>query len=110
VVDALDGSAEPDAIRVTDDGSETVTNGIPDWVYEEEVRRPSNEPEVCTTRRFARKQVFSANFAMWWSPKGDKLAFLKSDETAVLEYTLQYYNPSGDAFELSQYPKNVNLR
>jgi dipeptidyl aminopeptidase len=27
----------PDVIQVTDDGSDTVFNGVPDWVYEEEV-------------------------------------------------------------------------
>jgi dipeptidyl aminopeptidase len=26
----------PDVIQVTDDGSDTVFNGVPDWVYEEE--------------------------------------------------------------------------
>jgi dipeptidyl aminopeptidase len=30
----------PEAIRVTKDGSDTIFNGVPDWVYEEEVSRP----------------------------------------------------------------------
>ncbi len=47
---------------------------------------------------------------MWWSPESDKLAFLKSDETEVPEYTLQYYNPTGDAYQLAQYPKEVALK
>jgi len=29
----------PDVIQVTDDGSDTVFNGVPDWVYEEEASR-----------------------------------------------------------------------
>jgi dipeptidyl aminopeptidase len=30
------GDSNPKAVRVTTDGSETVFNGVPDWVYEEE--------------------------------------------------------------------------
>lgn len=47
---------------------------------------------------------------MWWSPQADRIAFLKSDEADVEEYRLQYYNPSGDAFQLAQYPKEVALK
>lgn len=38
-------------------------NGVPDWVYEEE--------------------VFSADYALWFSPNGEEIAFLRSDETEV---------------------------
>ncbi|CCK73000.1 dipeptidyl aminopeptidase KNAG_0M01470 [Huiozyma naganishii CBS 8797] len=58
-------------VQVTDDGSSQVFNGRPDWVYEEE--------------------VFEDDKALWWSPQGDYLAFLKIDETDVLEYTIPYF-------------------
>lgn len=29
----------PEVIRVTNDGNANVFNGVPDWVYEEEVRK-----------------------------------------------------------------------
>lgn len=50
-------------VRITTDGSESVFNGVPDWVYEEE--------------------VFGADFALWFSPNGEEIAFLRSDETEV---------------------------
>lgn len=83
-------SGKPKPIRVTTDGSPTVFNGVPDWVYEEE--------------------VFSADKALWWSPDGQKVAFLRSDETDVKVYALQYFNPGTDAFEVHQYPTELDMR
>lgn len=57
--------------RVTSDGSSQVFNGKPDWVYEEE--------------------VLESDKALWWSPDGSYLAFLKIDETEVNEFTIPYY-------------------
>lgn len=57
--------------RITDDGSSQIFNGRPDWVYEEE--------------------VLEGNQAMWWSPKGEFLAFYKIDETLVGEFVIPYY-------------------
>ena len=38
-LDALETVGQvPEAIQVTKDGSDTIFNGVPDWVYEEEVR------------------------------------------------------------------------
>ncbi|ORE02181.1 hypothetical protein BCV72DRAFT_309359 [Rhizopus microsporus var. microsporus] len=71
--------------RITFDGSKTVFNGVPDWVYEEE--------------------VFATNFALWWSPDSTHIAFLKLDETEVPEYHLQLYTASG-----SSYPKETNIK
>jgi dipeptidyl aminopeptidase len=82
--------SQPDAIRITNDGSETVFNGVPDWVYEEE--------------------VFSSNSALWWSPNSDTIAYLRSDETQVLDYKLQYYNPSTDAFTVQPYPTELDMK
>jgi dipeptidyl aminopeptidase len=84
------GPMSPSSIRVTHDGSNDVFNGVPDWVYEEE--------------------VFQANFALWWNPRGDRIAFLRSDEADVRDYTLQYYNPSGEAMEPEPYPQNFVMK
>ncbi|SCU86885.1 LAME_0D08020g1_1 [Lachancea meyersii CBS 8951] len=57
--------------RITNDGSAQVFNGKPDWVYEEE--------------------VFEGDSAMWWSPKGDYLAYLRINETLVHEFPIPYF-------------------
>jgi dipeptidyl aminopeptidase len=76
-------------IKVTTDGSKDLFNGIPDWVYEEE--------------------VFADNKALWWSEDGQHLAFLRTNETNVPEYPLQYFasRPSGESpsEELENYPE-----
>lgn len=77
-------------IQVTQDGSEVVFNGVPDWVYEEE--------------------VFETDSTMWWSPDGSTVAFLRMDEADVKNYKLQYYNPSDDAFEPHQYPTELDMK
>ena len=57
--------------RVTSDGAlNRVINGATDWVYEEE---------------FALVQGYE------WSPGGTQLLFLRTDETAVPEFDLTYY-------------------
>ena len=63
--------------QITKDGGTELFYGVPDWVYEEE--------------------VFQHNVATWWSDKGDYLAFLRTNETMVPEYPIQYYvsRPSG---------------
>ncbi|KAK0550946.1 Dipeptidyl peptidase 4 [Tilletia horrida] len=60
-------------IRITNDGAESIFNGVPDWVYEEE--------------------VFSSDFALWPSPTGSHLAYLRLDETDVPIYEYPIYNP-----------------
>lgn len=64
-------------IQITKDGSPEVFNGIPDWVYEEE--------------------VFAGASATWWSDDGNYIAFLRTNETGVPEYPIQYFvsRPSG---------------
>lgn len=64
-------------IPITTDGSPEVFNGVPDWVYEEE--------------------VFSGDSATWWSEDGKTIAFLRTNETGVPEYPIQYFvsRPSG---------------
>ena len=63
--------------QITKDGGTELFYGVPDWVYEEE--------------------VFGSNSATWWSEGGDYVAFLRTNETAVPEYPIQYFvsRPSG---------------
>lgn len=70
--------AYPNAMRITTDGGSELFYGIPDWVYEEE--------------------VFSGNSATWWSGDGRFLAFLRTDESKVPTYPVQYFfsRPSGN--------------
>ncbi|EPQ27092.1 uncharacterized protein PFL1_05376 [Pseudozyma flocculosa PF-1] len=60
-------------VQITNDGDATIFNAVPDWVYEEE--------------------VFSSDSAMWFSPGGSKLVFLRFDETKVPIYEFPVYNP-----------------
>lgn len=64
-------------VQVTKDGGPEYFYGIPDWVYEEE--------------------VFGGNSATWWSDSGTFIAFLRTNETLVPEYPIQFFidRPSG---------------
>jgi dipeptidyl-peptidase 4 len=58
--------------QITFDGKENeVINGAMDWVYEEE---------------------FSLLTGFQWSPDGNKIAYLRFDERAVPQFTMEYYN------------------
>lgn len=76
-------------ISITKDGGKNLFYGVPDWVYEEE--------------------VFSGNSGTWWSEDGKYLAFLRTDESKVPEYPVQYFlsRPSGKTppKELENYPE-----
>lgn len=65
-------------VQITKDGGPEYFYGIPDWVYEEE--------------------VFEGSSATWWSTNGDYLAFLRTNETSVPEYPIQFFidRPSGE--------------
>ncbi|KAJ8679458.1 hypothetical protein QAD02_015245, partial [Eretmocerus hayati] len=64
----------------------TVYNGVPDWVYEEE--------------------IFSSNKALWFSPDGSKLAFGHFDDTYVSVMTIPFYGFPSNIF---QYPHAISL-
>ncbi|XP_067116216.1 dipeptidyl peptidase 4-like isoform X1 [Osmerus mordax] len=69
------------AARVTESGKENlILNGIPDWVYEEE--------------------MFSSNEGLWWSPGGRYVAFAEFNDTQV--HTIEY-----SWYGKEQYPKTV---
>ncbi len=64
-------------VQITQDGGPQLFYGVPDWVYEEE--------------------VFQGNSATWWSDDGKYVAFLRTDESVVPTYPVQYFvsRPSG---------------
>uniref|UniRef100_A0A8C7V1C1 Uncharacterized protein n=1 Tax=Oncorhynchus mykiss TaxID=8022 RepID=A0A8C7V1C1_ONCMY len=60
------------AIQVTSNGKHNnILNGIPDWVYEEE--------------------MFSSYEAMWWSPGGRYLAYAEFNDTLVQNIEYSWY-------------------
>jgi dipeptidyl-peptidase-4 len=66
--------------QITTDGQKNyIINGAPDWVYEEE---------------------FEFNKAFAWSPKGDRLAYMKFDESQVKEFHMTMF--AGEAPRLSK--------
>lgn len=74
-------------IQITTDGSQNVSNGVPDWVFEEE--------------------VFASNSATWFSPDGKKIAFVQFNDTTVPVMTLPVYGEVGEpAF---QYPNTLGV-
>ncbi|KAI0339697.1 dipeptidyl aminopeptidase [Trametopsis cervina] len=77
-------------IRVTSSGNASLFHGVPDWVYEEE--------------------VFSSDYALWWSPDSTKVAYLKFDETDVDEFTFPVYNPTEDSYKVVPYPGHVTMK
>jgi len=72
-------------VQITNDGKlNHIINGAPDWVYEEE---------------------FSFTRAFEWSDNGQKLAYIKFDESKVKEYELQYYGDLYPEIVKYKYPK-----
>ncbi|CUM68587.1 uncharacterized protein PRCAT00006314001 [Priceomyces carsonii] len=72
--------------QVTTDGSTEVFNGIPDWVYEEE--------------------IFGTDITLWWSPDGTKFTYLRIDDIHTPEYTIPLYVQRKD----QDYPDNMKLK
>ncbi|CAO3645247.1 unnamed protein product [Cunninghamella echinulata] len=72
--------------RITFDGSETIFNGIPDWVYEEE--------------------VLSQSYSLWWSPDATHLAYLRLDETEVPELHIPFYTLEDE----NSYPVEMSVK
>ena len=72
-------------VQITKDGEwNNIINGAPDWVYEEE---------------------FSFSKAFEWSPKGDKIAFLRFDESKVKQFSMTYYGKLYPTEYKFKYPK-----
>ncbi|XP_055072876.2 dipeptidyl peptidase 4 [Misgurnus anguillicaudatus] len=67
--------------QVTNNGAyNLILNGIPDWVYEEE--------------------MFSTNFALWWSPNGRFVAYAQFNDSEVHSIEYSWYGNG-------QYPETV---
>lgn len=81
-------------IKITEDGGSELFYGVPDWVYEEE--------------------VFQSNSATWWSEDGEYVAFLRTDESKVPTYPVQYFlsRPSGKKPKTGEesYPEVRNIK
>ncbi|XP_078620730.1 dipeptidyl peptidase 4-like isoform X1 [Branchiostoma floridae x Branchiostoma japonicum] len=72
-----------DSQPITTDGVEGVIfNGVPDWVYEEE--------------------VFSTDHTIWWSEDGNLLAFAKFNDTQVPIMSFSHYGET-------QYPRIMDI-
>ena len=69
-------------VQVTKDGEKNkIINGATDWVYEEE---------------------FAFDKAFFWSPKGNKIAYYKFDESGVREFNMPKYG--------GLYPEDVRFK
>ncbi|XP_026645819.1 prolyl endopeptidase FAP [Microtus ochrogaster] len=69
--------------QITHTGRENkIFNGIPDWVYEEE--------------------MLAAKYALWWSPNGKFLAYAEFNDSDIPIIAYSYY---GDG----QYPRTINI-
>ncbi|KAF9200764.1 hypothetical protein BGZ49_009007 [Haplosporangium sp. Z 27] len=74
--------------QITFDGAVSIFNGITDWVYEEE--------------------VYASPSALWWSPDGKSIAFLRFDETEVPEFHYSLYMDNN--FDAPSYPRDVMMK
>ncbi|KAH8827558.1 dipeptidyl aminopeptidase [Flagelloscypha sp. PMI_526] len=98
-----DGPADPITITSSSTGNSsetTIFNGVPDWVYEEE--------------------VFSSESAFWISPlhpnfpaerQPHLLAYLTLNSTEVMKYHYPLYNPTEDPNEVESYlyPQDMKI-
>lgn len=75
-----------DEVRLTSDGVVGVVyNGVPDWVYEEE--------------------VFGTGGALWISPNGRRLIIASFDDNDVREFQYTLYNDQYETDVALRYPK-----
>lgn len=80
---------QTEEFRLTNTGRPgTIYNGVPDWVYEEE--------------------ILSSNTALWFSPDGRHLAFATFNDSRTPVMNIPYYGSPGDM--KYQYTQAVNIR
>ncbi|XP_075211304.1 venom dipeptidyl peptidase 4-like isoform X2 [Lycorma delicatula] len=93
-------------IRLTRNGrSNTIHNGVPNWVYEEEVF--INDPPFPTRFPYYPGDSHGIS-AMWFSKDGKKLAFVTFNDTTTPVMSIpQYGKPGSIAF---QYTQTINMR
>lgn len=81
-------SADGKIDQITTNGSPDMFNGVPDWVYEEE--------------------IIGDRFSLWFSPDGKYIAYLSFDETGVQTYSIPYYMNHQKV--APTYPRELELR
>lgn len=75
--------------QITKDGGSEIFYGRPDWVYEEE--------------------VFASDTAMWWSPNGDYLAYLRTNDSSVHQFPIPYFVQKSPPSN-HPYPQLTNIK
>uniref|UniRef100_A0A8C6X5T7 Fibroblast activation protein alpha n=1 Tax=Naja naja TaxID=35670 RepID=A0A8C6X5T7_NAJNA len=71
------------SIQITKNGYwNEIFNGIPDWVYEEE--------------------MLGTKYALWWSPNGKNIAYVEFNDTEIPVIEYSYYGEN-------QYPRKITL-
>ncbi|XP_012729492.2 dipeptidyl peptidase 4 [Fundulus heteroclitus] len=79
----LNSNVTAETVQLTHNGKENkILNGIPDWIYEEE--------------------VFASNGAIWWSSSGKYLAYAEFNDTDVQKVEFSWYGSD-------QYPQTVAI-
>jgi len=74
--------------RLTSDGSDVIMNGYSSWVYMEEI--------------LGRGSGYNS---YWWSPDGEKLAFLRFDDSPVPQFPIYRARGQHGELEIQRYPK-----
>ena len=69
--------------RLTSDAEEGLTNGAADFIAAEELER---------------------NDGHWWSPDGERIAFVRADSRAIAEYTIVHQGMDAVDVERHRYP------
>ncbi|KAM9305677.1 dipeptidyl peptidase 4-like [Gastrophryne carolinensis] len=73
------------SVQITTNGEENkILNGIPDWVYEEE--------------------MFGTNSALWWSPDAVLLTYVEFNDTEVPIIEYSFYGEDAE-----QYPQTIHI-
>jgi len=75
-------------MQITNDGAELIYNGWASWVYMEEI--------------LGRATQYSA---FWWSPKSDKICFLRFDDNPVPDFPIYHADGQHGELEHQHYPK-----
>uniref|UniRef100_A0A8C4V664 Dipeptidyl peptidase 4 n=1 Tax=Falco tinnunculus TaxID=100819 RepID=A0A8C4V664_FALTI len=81
----IKASPMAESVQITKNGEENkIFNGIPDWVYEEE--------------------MFGTHSALWWSPNGNFVAYAAFNDTEVPVIEYSFYSE-----DTLQYPKTIRI-
>ncbi|UNI18125.1 Dipeptidyl-peptidase IV [Purpureocillium takamizusanense] len=82
------GGGKGNVTQITSNGGPDMFNGVPDWVYEEE--------------------ILGDRFALWFSPDAKYVAYLSFNETGVQTFTIPYYMAGKKV--APPYPRELELR